>query len=120
MRYEPTPLRTDGVELPDGLTDLTEFLARHIHETWARGRLEEGWRYGPRRDDEAKTHPCLVPYAELSESEKEYDRRTALEAIRATLALGFRIVPPDPSGGPEADGAGRGAVTETGGGARSP
>jgi hypothetical protein len=54
-------------------------------------RLSEGWIWGPKRDDAKKTHPCLVPYAELPESEKEYDRQTALETIKAILALGYRI-----------------------------
>jgi hypothetical protein len=92
--YIPDPIDTSAIELPDALAELTEQLAEHIHDVWALLRMEEGWTYGPRRDDEAKTHPGLVPYAELSESEKEYDRRTALEAIRAILALGYRITPP--------------------------
>lgn len=98
MAYTPTPLNTDAIALPEELERLTERLAEHIHDVWARRRLDEGWLYGPNRDDEAKTHPGLVPYADLSETEKEYDRQTALEAIRATLALGYRIVPPDRPG----------------------
>ncbi len=47
-----------------------------------------------RRNDEAKKHPCLVPYAELPESEKEYDRRMAEETIKAIVTLGYRILPP--------------------------
>ena len=39
----------------------------------------------------AKTHPDLVPYAELAESEKDYDRKTAVETLRAILKLGYRI-----------------------------
>ena len=95
MPYTPRPINTDAVELPQALTDLTERLAEHIHDVWAQQRMEEGWTYGPERNDAAKTHPCLVPYADLPESEKEYDRQTALEAIRAILALGYHIVPPD-------------------------
>jgi hypothetical protein len=93
------PIDTSQVDLPPSLEGLTERLAAHIHAVWARGRLDEGWRPGPRRDDAARTHPGLVPYEELSESEKDYDRRTALEAIRAILALGYEVVPPadDPS-----------------------
>jgi hypothetical protein len=83
------------VVLPDPLLALTERLARQIHDLWAARRLAEGWRYGLRRDDAAKTHPGLVAYEELSESEKEYDRQTALEALRTIVALGYRIVPPD-------------------------
>ena len=73
---------------------LTELLSRNAHEVWARQRLAEGWRYGPRRDDDRKEHPGLVPYEQLSESERVFDRNTAMETIRVILALGFRITPP--------------------------
>jgi hypothetical protein len=65
---------------------LTELLAKNAHENWARQRMEEGWRWGPRRDDEHKLHPSLVPYEQLSESEKEYDRKTAMETIAKRLS----------------------------------
>ena len=61
--------------MPAPLLDLTERLAENTHEVWAQRRLAEGWTYSPRRDDAAKLHPCLVPYADLPESEKDYDRR---------------------------------------------
>lgn len=91
MDYRPNPIDTSGVRVPPEVRDLTEQLARNTHEVWARGRMAEGWRFGPNRDDEAKTHPGLVPYDELPESEKDYDRNTAMETVRAILALGYRI-----------------------------
>lgn len=91
MTYTPRPLDTSAVVLPPDLADLTEKLAENTHDNWAAQRLAEGWTLGPKRDDEAKTHPCLVAYAELPESEKEYDRVTALETLKAILALGYRI-----------------------------
>jgi hypothetical protein len=93
--YQPAPLDTGGVTLPPDLAALAERLAEHVHDLWAIGRLAEGWRHGPARDDTAKTHPGLVPYDDLSESEKDFDRRTALGTLQAILALGYRIVPPD-------------------------
>lgn len=89
--YEPRPRDTSGVRLPNDVAELTELLAKNTHENWARRRLEEGWRFGPRRDDAKKLHPLLVPYEQLPESEKEYDRQTAIETIKTILALGFRI-----------------------------
>lgn len=86
------------VALPERLSPLIETLAERVHDVWARRRLDEGWTHGPRRDDDARTHPSLVPYGELPESEKEYDRRTALETIRAILELGYRLIPPDDAG----------------------
>jgi len=72
--------------------DLTELLARNTHENWARQRLADGWRHGPKRDDARKEHPGLVPYESLSEEEKNYDRRTAIETLKTIVALGYRIV----------------------------
>jgi RyR domain len=94
MTYQPTPIQTEDVVLPAALLDLTERLAENTHDVWARLRLAEGWTYGPRRDDVAKTHPGMVPYSELSESEKDYDRGTAMETLKAILVLGYQIVPP--------------------------
>jgi hypothetical protein len=91
MSYDPKPIDTSGVALSEDIRGLTEQLAENAHEIWARQRLRDGWRYGPRRDDDRKEHPCLVPYAELPESEKAYDRNAALQTLEAILALGYRI-----------------------------
>jgi RyR domain len=91
MDYKPAPRDTSSVRLPRDLADLTELLARNTHENWARGRMAEGWTFGPARDDAKKTHPSLVPYEELPESEKNYDRTTAMETVKTILALGYRI-----------------------------
>ena len=53
--------------------------------------MAEGWTYGPVRDEKALRHPCLLPYAELSENEREYDRATAMNAIKMMVKLGFKI-----------------------------
>ena len=90
--YTPAPLDTSGEMLPEALAPLVEALAKNVPEVWAQSRLSEGWRYGERRDDEAKTHPCLVPYEELPEIEKAYDRNTALGTLRFIQAAGFEIV----------------------------
>lgn len=91
MNYVPRPLDTDAHALPEELLELTERLAEHTHDLWAAQRLSEGWTFGPARDDANRKHPCLVPYAELPESEKEYDRRTALGTLKAVLALGYTV-----------------------------
>jgi ryanodine receptor 2 len=66
-------------------------MAKNVHEVWAKSRIEEGWRYGEMRSDELKTHPCLVPYEELPELEKAYDRNTALSTLKLIHKLGFKI-----------------------------
>jgi ryanodine receptor 2 len=89
--YSPQPLDTSDVLLPDTLITLLERLAENTHDVWAAQRIKEGWEYGPMRDDANKKHPCLVPYADLPESEKEYDRKTSAETIKAVMALGYVI-----------------------------
>lgn len=91
MRYQPAPIDTSQITLPDELTELTERLAENAHDVWGRQRMAEGWTYGPQRDDAGKRNPDLVPYAELPESEKEYDRSAAMETLKAIVALGYRI-----------------------------
>jgi hypothetical protein len=94
MSYQPDPIDTSAVQLSPELRALTERLAEHAHDLWALQRLGDGWTYGPQRDDKAKKHPCLVPYGDLPEAEKEYDRKTALGTLKAILTLGYRIQPP--------------------------
>lgn len=89
--YTPRPAETSDVKLPDELLPLIEEMARNVHEVWAKNRIKEGWTYGPNRDDTAMTHPGLVPYEELTESEKEYDRATSQETLKLILKLGFSI-----------------------------
>lgn len=89
--YTPKPVDTSNISLPADLISLTEQIAENVHEVWAQGRIAQGWTYGEKRDDENKETPCLVPYSELSDSEKEYDRNTAIETIKLIIALGYKI-----------------------------
>lgn len=89
--YTPHPIDTKGVELPKELTALAEDIAKNVHEVWSVGRMSDGWTYGEKRNDTEKKHPCLVPYEELSEEEKQYDRNTSIETIKLILKLGFKI-----------------------------
>ncbi len=89
--YKPSPIDTSNITLPKELIELTEKIAENVHDVWAQGRIREGWVYGDIRDDTKKQTPCLVPYSELSESEKEYDRNTALETVKLIVKLGYKI-----------------------------
>lgn len=89
--YVPQPIDTSEVELSQDILDLAELLAQNTHAVYVQGRLAEGWTLGP-RDDVRKTNPTLVPYSELSEVEKDYDRRTSQETLKVLLALGYRLV----------------------------
>ncbi len=89
--YNPKPIDTSNIKLSADLLELTEQIAENVHEVWAVGRINEGWTYGPVRDDAKKQTPCLVPYSELSDGEKAYDRNTALETLKLIVALGYDI-----------------------------
>lgn len=89
--YQPRPFDTGAVRLPEELLELTEQIAENVHENWSAGRIAEGWTYGPVRDDARKQTPCLVPYGQLPENEKDYDRNTAMETLKLIMALGYKI-----------------------------
>ena len=89
--YEPKPIDLEKVVLPESLTDLIEKIAENVHDVYVLGRLKEGWVYGPTRDDIKKTNPTLVPYSELPDSERDYDRNTAIQTLKLTIALGYKI-----------------------------
>ncbi len=89
--YVPQPMDTSDIQLPEELNVLIEQMAKNVHDVWAQSRIEQGWTYGLQRDDVQKHHPCLVPYEELPEEEKAYDRDTALGTLKLIKKLGFKI-----------------------------
>jgi len=90
-KYVPQPMDTDNIRLPEELNILTEQLAKNVHEVWAQSRMAQGWTYGRVRNDALKEHPCFVPYEELPEEEKAYDRDTAIGTLKLIRKLGFKI-----------------------------
>ena len=89
--YEPQPINLDIIPLGEELNELIEAIAENTHDIWALARMKEGWTYGPVRDDAKKQHPDLIPYSALPDSEKEYDRRMALDTIKLVKKLGFEM-----------------------------
>ena len=89
--YTPKPIDTGDRVLDDIVKELGEKLAKNVHEVWSQTRLKDGWTYGEERDDEKLTHPCLIPYEDLPESEREYDRNTAFSTLRLIVKLGYTI-----------------------------
>lgn len=79
------------MKLPAFLRELTEQLAENTHNVWARRKLADGWTCGPTVDVAGKKHPDLVPYDQLPEDKKEYDRYTSMETINAILSLGYTL-----------------------------
>ena len=89
--YLPHPVDTSGANLSEELLELAEMMAENVHEVWAATRIAQGWSYGPERNDSEKKHPCLVPYGELPEEEKIYDRNTSIETLKFIVMKGFEI-----------------------------
>jgi hypothetical protein len=88
------------IPVGDRQPKLSEFTPAEIetmaileHDRWLAEKVQAGWRYGPRRDDQEKTNPCIVPWEDLSEAEKDKDRQ-AVRAIPEFLEeIGFEVYP---------------------------
>ena len=89
--YIPQPLDSSDIQLPKELNELVEQMAKNVHEVWAQTRISQGWTYGAERNDTLKQHPCLVPYEDLPEEERVYDRNTAISTLKLITKLGFKI-----------------------------
>lgn len=57
------------------------------HIAWMEVKLEDGWKYGPVKDDVALTHPCLVPFNELPPEQQAKDLlfRSIVHSLRGLL-----------------------------------
>ena len=91
-KYIPQPIDTTDVKLPEDLESLVEQISKNVHEVWADARISQGRTFGEERNDDLKTHPCIVPYEELTEDEKEYDRNTAIGTLKLIMKLGFKVI----------------------------
>lgn len=91
MKYNPQPFDVGSIIIPDELKDLVEKITKNVHEIWALGRKTDGWKYGPKRNDDEKTNPCLVPFEALPEEEKKYDERIAKDTIKTIFFLEYQI-----------------------------
>ena len=89
--YDPHPLNLDDVQIEPELMELREAIAENAHEVWAKTRKDEGWSYGPVRDDIQKKNPDMLPYNLLPESEKDYDRLMAMNTIKLVKKLGWEL-----------------------------
>lgn len=59
--YNPQPINVKDIDLDANLEELTEAIAENAHDIWARARMDEGWTYGPVRDDAKNNIPTLSP-----------------------------------------------------------
>ena len=89
--YIANPADLDSVQLPESIIKLEDFIAEDVHEEWSRQRMEEGWVYGDKNDNDKKTNEDLVPYCELMQSEKQYDCDMAYDTLRMLYKMGYVI-----------------------------
>jgi len=90
-RTEPAP----PGEAPGGFAftpEEVEMLARMEHDRWCARHLLDGWRRGNARDDVARTHPCLVPWEQLTEHYRDNDRAAVRQTPELLALIGQRIV----------------------------
>ncbi len=90
--YTPKPIDLSDVALTEDLNELREAIAENAHEIWAENRQAEGWSYGLQRDDKLKQTPDMVPYSQLPEGEKAYDREMAMKTIKLLKKLGYDLI----------------------------
>jgi len=78
-----------------------ELLAEAEHAGWMDWHLDQGWQFGPDKapsvyteEPEKKTHPCLCPYQDLSDKERNKDRNTVRHYLDFAATAGMKIVMP--------------------------
>lgn len=90
--YNPKPIDLSDVELTEDLNELREAIAENAHDVWAVERQAQGWTYGDQRDDSKKETPCMVPYSQLPDSEKKFDRDMAMNTLKLVRKLGYDLI----------------------------
>lgn len=80
MSQEHKDLVSNGVEYHLKNPDSSPRLS---HENWMAKKKEQGWKYGPEKNEHDKTHPCIRPYNELSAEQRAKD--FIFSAVVATL-----------------------------------
>ena len=90
--YVPAPADLSDIGLPEGISGLVEKLAENEHEVWASGMTGDGWTHGMVFDEFKKTTPRLARYSELSEEERDIDRKAVVQTLKMILKLGYEIV----------------------------
>ncbi|XP_042244104.1 ryanodine receptor 3-like isoform X8 [Thunnus thynnus] len=89
--FDPKPINTANIALPEKLEHFANKYAEHAHEKWSAEKVLLGWKYGDCVDEKAKTHPQLRTYKALTEKEKEIYRWPIRESLKSMLAMGWSI-----------------------------
>lgn len=98
--YMPHKINLDDVELDEDLEDLLEAIAENAHDVWAEMRMKEGYVFGKDNNSDKDKGPLtnkdLVPYSDLPDSEKQYDREMAEQTLKLAKRLGFKVTRTNP------------------------
>ncbi|KAG5262307.1 hypothetical protein AALO_G00273740 [Alosa alosa] len=89
--FNPQPVDTSNVVIPEKLDNFIIKFAEHSHERWSMDKLTKGWVHGDQLCEFTKTHPLLKPYKSLSEKDKEIYRGPIKESLKTILAWGWLI-----------------------------
>nr|3RQR_A Chain A, Ryanodine receptor 1 [Oryctolagus cuniculus] len=89
--FDPRPVETLNVIIPEKLDSFINKFAEYTHEKWAFDKIQNNWSYGENVDEELKTHPMLRPYKTFSEKDKEIYRWPIKESLKAMIAWEWTI-----------------------------
>jgi hypothetical protein len=98
--FAPAPLTDwDAASFEFENAEHVETMARLEHQRWCAERAAEGWTYAPGpKDEQAKTHPDLLPWGELPEAEKDKNRAPVRAIPRILARAGLQVVLVKPEG----------------------
>ncbi|XP_064176624.1 ryanodine receptor 2 isoform X5 [Anguilla rostrata] len=89
--FNPQPVDTSNVTVPEKLDYFINKYAEHSHEKWSTDKFANGWVHGDQLCEASKVHPLLKPYKGLSEKDKEVYRWPIKESLKTMLAWGWSI-----------------------------
>lgn len=95
---EPVPPWPEAGWMQESTREAVEFALQDPtpgaqHEAWVAAKRRDGWRYGPKKDAVAKTHPSIGPFDALPESEKTKDALllAVVKGLAAVLGCGRAV-----------------------------
>uniref|UniRef100_H3CF57 Ryanodine receptor 3 n=1 Tax=Tetraodon nigroviridis TaxID=99883 RepID=H3CF57_TETNG len=89
--FDPKPINTANISLPEKLEYITNKYAEHSHDKWSSEKVSAGWKQGDSVNEHTKSHPLLKPYKALTEKERETYRWPVRESLKSMLAMGWNI-----------------------------
>ncbi|XP_047673438.1 ryanodine receptor 2 isoform X3 [Tachysurus fulvidraco] len=89
--FNPQPVDTSNVNVPEKLDHFINKYAEHSHEKWSMEKFANGWVHGEQLCDASKIHPLLKAYKGLSDKDKEVYRWPIRETLKTMLSWGWSI-----------------------------